>query len=340
MKILVTGGAGYIGSHTILEILRSTDWEVISVDNYLRSTPKTFDRIRSITGKSILNYEVDLTDLAATERVFKENADLQGIIHFAALKSVKESVADPVLYEKTNMGALQSVLSCMKKFSIPNLIFSSSCTVYGTINQLPVNESTPIGKAESPYGKTKQDGESFIEKFIKGNPDFNAISLRYFNPAGAHESAKIGEVSYGTPVYLVPVITASALNHSTIQVFGTDYPTRDGTCIRDYIHIEDIAEAHVQALKYLFSSASRSIYEIINLGSGDGLTVLEMIKAFEKVTGIKIAYQNSPKRPGDIPAIYSDSSKAKKLLGWSPKRNVEDIMRTAWKWEQELRAGA
>ena len=334
MKILITGGAGYIGSHTILEVLEKTSWQVISADNFLRSSPETFDRIKMISGKQVINYNVDLCDLSKTKKIFLENPDIQGVIHFAALKSVPESVANPELYFHNNNDSLKNILTCIKECGIKNFIFSSSCAVYGNIDKLPVNEQTPQQKAQSPYAQTKQEGEKIIAAFSKENQDIHSIALRYFNPVGAHLSGLTGEAPLGKPDNVVPAITQTAIGKlEQFNVFGNDYNTRDGSCIRDYIHVSDIAYAHVLALQNLFDRKIKNNFEIINLGTGKGVTVLEAIKAFEKATGKKLNYKIAPRRAGDVEAIYSDSSKAKKLLGWIPKYDIEMMMASAWKWQ-------
>ena len=337
MKILITGGAGYIGSHTIIDVLEKSSWHVISADNFFRSAAKTFDRIKKITGREIKNYNVDLCDLGKTKKIFQENKDIEGVIHFAALKSVPESVANPDLYYHNNNESLKNILSCIKEFGIKNFIFSSSCSVYGNIETLPVNEETPLPKAQSPYGHTKQIGEEMIQTFSKENPNIFSIALRYFNPVGAHISGMIGEVPIGKPDNIVPAITRTAMGiQEQFNIFGNDYNTRDGSCIRDYIHVSDIAHAHVLALQKLFEKKIKSNYEIINLGSGNGVTVLEAVKAFEKASGKKLNYKIAPRRSGDVEAIYSDSSKAEKLLGWKPQNTIEQMMDTAWKWQLAL----
>ncbi len=338
MKILVTGGAGYIGSHTILEILEQTTWDVISADNFLRSTPNTFERIKKISGKEIKNYNIDLCDLEKIRSLFIENKDIQGVIHFAALKSVPESVANPELYYSNNNDSLKNILACVKEFGIKNFIFSSSCSVYGNIKSLPVNENTPLEKTQSPYAETKVQGEKILLDFSKSNPTIKSIALRYFNPVGAHISGLTGEVPLGKPDNIVPAITQTAIGKlEQFNVFGNDYNTRDGSCIRDYIHVTDIASAHVLALQYLINSGNALNFDIINLGSGNGVTVLEAIKAFEKVSGKKLNYKIAPRREGDVEAIYSDSSKAKQLLNWSAKYNIEQMMDTAWKWQGKVK---
>lgn len=333
MKILVTGGAGYIGSHTIIEILENTSWEVISADSFLRSTPKTFDRIKKITGKRIKNYNVDLCDLESTRKIFLKNPDITGVIHFAALKSVPESVENPALYYKNNIEPLKGILSCVKEFGVKYFIFSSSCSVYGNIDKLPVSEITPLKKPQSPYAGTKQMGENIIFHFSKGNQDASFISLRYFNPVGAHVSGMIGEVATVKPYNIATSIIRTALGESNrLNVFGGDYPTRDGTCIRDYVHVSDIATAHINTMQHLIDGKNKSNYDVINIGTGSGVTVLELIQAFEKVSGKKLNYKIFGRRDGDIGSIYSDSSKAKKTINWNPKYTTEQMMESAWKW--------
>ena len=334
MKILITGGAGYIGSHTILEVLEKTSWEIISADSFLRSSPKTFDRIKNISGKGIKNYNADLCDLEKTKKIFSDNPDISGVIHFAALKSVPESVTNPELYYHNNNESLKNILFCIKEFGIKYFIFSSSCAVYGNIDRLPVNEETPRQKAQSPYGSTKQMEEEIIQKLSKENSGIHSIALRYFNPVGSHVSGLIGESPIGKPDNIVPSITQTAIGKlEQFNLFGNDYNTRDGSCIRDYVHVSDIAHAHVLALQCLFEIKIKSNYEVINLGTGNGITVLEAIRAFEKVSGKKLNYKIALRRDGDVEAIYSDSSKALKLLGWKTKFNIEQMMKTAWEWE-------
>jgi len=334
MNILITGGAGYIGSHTILEVIERTSWEVISADSFIRSTPATFNRIKHISGKQINNYNTDLCDLKKTRELFLENKTIKGVIHFAALKSVPESVMNPELYYHNNNNSLKNVLSCIKEFGIQSFIFSSSCSVYGNINKLPVNENTPLQKAQSPYAQTKQEGEEILCEFSKKNPKVHSIALRYFNPVGAHRSGKIGEAPVGNYGNIIPAITQTAIGkQSQFTVFGNDYHTRDGSCVRDYIHVSDIAHAHVLALEALIAKKIKNNFEIINLGTGNGITVLEAIKAFEKVSKKKLHYRVGPRREGDVEAIYSDSSKAQKLLGWTPQYDIDQMMDSAWKWQ-------
>ncbi|SDF06378.1 UDP-glucose 4-epimerase GalE [Chitinophaga filiformis] len=336
MKVLVTGGCGYIGAHTIVDLINN-GFDVVSVDSNIRSSTQLLDGIEKITGKKIRNYKVDLCNLEDTHAVFHENRDIVGVIHFAALKTVPESVADPLLYFHNNLASLVNVLKCVKEFNIPNLVFSSSCSVYGNATELPVVEATPLGEAQSPYARTKQMGEQMIQDYSRVN-DTQSILLRYFNPVGAHPSALIGELPLGRPDNLVPVITQTAIGKiPKLTVFGHDYDTRDGSCIRDYIHVMDIANAHTRALQYLLDQKNTDNCEIFNLGTGNGVTVLEAIKAFEKISGVKLNYELGPRRPGDVIAIYANNTKAKQALGWEPNIGIEDMMRTAWQWEVALR---
>lgn len=332
-KVLVTGGAGYIGSHTILDLIEK-GYEVISVDNLSNADGSAYDGIHAIAGKSIKHYEIDLCDSEATKKMFAENKDISTVIHFAAWKAVGDSVERPVQYFKNNLNSLLNVLEACREHQINQFIFSSSCTVYGNASDLPVTELTLEKEAESPYGRTKQMGEKIIRDCIK-NTNIKAISLRYFNPAGAHESSKLGESPLNKPQNLVPIITAVAKGDmDKLTVFGDDYNTRDGSCIRDYIHVMDLADAHSLSVARLESQESKDSYEVFNLGIGKGVTVLEAINAFERVTGESLKYEIGKRRPGDVEAVYSDLSKAKTLLGWQPKYGIDDIMKTAWEWEK------
>lgn len=334
--ILVTGGAGYIGSHTIIELLETTDFNVISIDNFSNSSAKTFDRIEKITGKKVTNYDIDLCSKINLEKILESEKNIVGVIHFAAYKSVGESVLNPYKYYHNNINSLLNVLECCLKFNITNLIFSSSCSVYGNISQLPVKEDTPFGKAESPYAYTKQVGEEMIKDYTTAFPQLKTIALRYFNPVGAHSSGLIGESPINKANNLVPVITQTAIGKiKQMTVFGNDYTTRDGTCIRDYIHVTDIAAAHIKAMMYLISNKNQTNFSILNLGTGTGVSVLEAISAFEKISGKKLNYTIGSKRPGDVIAIYSDTANSEKELGWKPQFNLEEMMETAWKWELE-----
>lgn len=335
-KILVTGGCGYIGSHTIIDLVEN-GFEVISVDNNSRSTPRILEGIEKITGKKIKNYKVDLCNYDDTFAIFQENEDISGIIHFAAYKAVGESVELPLMYFENNLLSLINLLKCVQEFAIPYFVFSSSCTVYGNPDSIPVTEKTPPKPAESPYGYTKQMGEQIINEFSKANPT-QCILLRYFNPVGAHPTASIGELPIGKPANLVPAITQTAMGKlPQMTVYGDDYPTRDGSCIRDYIHVCDIAHAHTLGLLYLLDEKTSNRCEVFNLGSGNGVTVLEAIKSFEKVSGVKLNYTIGPRRPGDVVAIYADNQYVKDTLGWEIKYSLDEMMLTAWKWEQRLK---
>lgn len=336
-KILVTGGMGYIGSHTIIELLKKGTFKVISVDSCIRSTPGTAARIEDITGEPVQNYQIDLRDKDAFFRIFKDHPDINGIIHFAALKSVPESVEKPLEYYRNNLESLENVLEACERFHISNLIFSSSCSIYGEVKNLPVTEETPVGQPFCPYAHTKQIGEEMIRFFADVHPGFNSVILRYFNPVGSDMSGLNGELSPDKPNNLMPIITQVGIRKlPRLTVFGTDYDTRDGSCIRDYVHVTDIADAHIKALEFLLNGKNKSNYEVFNLGSGTGVTVLEMIETFEKVTGVKLNYIVGEKRAGDIPAIYSNSQRAQQLLGWYCRYDLEDMVTSAWKWENHL----
>jgi len=338
-KILVTGGCGYIGAHTILDLIEN-NFEPVCVDNNSRSTPALLEGIKNITGVSVKNYKVDLCNFDDTYAVFQENIDIKGIIHFAAFKAVGESVEKPLLYFENNLTSLINILKCAKEFNVPNFIFSSSCTVYGSPDEIPVTELTPQKPAESPYGATKQMGEEIVREITK-NGEMQGILLRYFNPVGAHPSALIGELPLGQPQNLVPAITQTAIGKlPQLIVHGNDYPTRDGSNIRDYIHVCDIAHAHILALQYLLNKKNSLPCEVFNLGTGSGITVLEVIHSFEKVSGVKLNYKIGPRRPGDIIAIYANNSLAKNGLNWEPKFSLDEMMSTAWKWELKLRDDA
>lgn len=337
-KILVTGGCGYIGSHTVVDLL-DHGYEVVSIDSNIRSKPSTTGLIEKITEKKVKNYAVDLCDKQATKLVFEKEGDITGIIHFAALKSVPESVQKPLLYYRNNLDSLLNLLELCVQFDIKNFVFSSSCSVYGNTTDLPVTEETPMAKAESPYAHTKQIGEEIIHWAAKaGNTRF--VLLRYFNPAGAHESNLLGEDSTDVVTAVVPRITGTALGKfSEFVVFGHDYDTRDGTCIRDYIHVMDIGSAHTKALQYLQKQAEgvdHKIPLVFNLGTGKGVTVLEAIQSFEKVSGQKLNWKFGDRRPGDVVSIYANNDKARAMLGWQIERNLDTMMQTAWAWEKKL----
>ncbi len=335
-KILVTGGCGYIGAHTIVDLIEN-GFEPICVDNNSRSTPVLLEGIEKITGKKVKNYKVDLCSFDETHAVFQENPNIEGIIHFAAYKSVGESVHEALLYFENNLDSLINILKCVKEFQIPYFIFSSSCTVYGNPDEIPVTENTPPKPAASPYGYTKQMGEQIVSETTK-TIFAQSILLRYFNPVGAHPSTLIGEIPLGKPENLVPAITQTAIGKlPQMKVYGDDYPTRDGSCVRDYIHVCDIAHAHILALQYLINHKNNSRCEVFNLGTGNGVTVLEAIKAFEKVTDVKLNYVIGPRRQGDVVAVYADNKLAREKLGWDIKYSLEEMMSSAWKWELKLK---
>lgn len=333
--ILVTGGCGYIGAHTIVDLIEN-GFNVISVDNLSRASDKSLLGIEKITGKQVKNYTVDLTDKKATEQIFIENPGITGIIHFAAYKAVGESVELPLDYYENNLLSLIHLLQMSVKYNAKHFIFSSSCTVYGNPDTTRVTEATPLQAAASPYGATKQMGEVIVKDTAFTYP-ISAILLRYFNPVGAHPSTAIGELPIGRPQNLVPAITQTAIGKlPKMQVHGSDYDTRDGSCIRDYIHVCDIAHAHTLALQYSIKNNQEKSCEIFNLGTGNGITVLEAIQAFEKVSGVKLNYEIGPRRAGDIVAIYANNDKAVNQLGWNCKFGLDEMMLTAWQWEQSL----
>ena len=335
-KILVTGACGYIGSHTLVDLIEN-GYDVISVDNNSRSSESVLKGVEKITGKPVKNYKVDLCNFDDTFAIFQENEDIQGIVHFAAFKAVGESVEKPLMYFENNLTSLINLLKCVQEFKTPWFVFSSSCTVYGEPDTPVVTEESPLKPAASPYGATKQMGEQILTEFQKAN-DTKVILLRYFNPVGAHPSALIGELPIGKPQNLVPAITQTAIGKlPKMTVYGSDYPTRDGSCVRDFIHVSDIAHAHTLAIKYLEEGRNKSKLEVFNLGTGNGVTVLEAIKSFEKVSGVKLNYEIGPRRPGDIIAIYANNDKAKNVLGWDPRYSIDEMMGTAWKWEQRLK---
>jgi UDP-glucose 4-epimerase len=334
MTILVTGGCGYIGAHTIVDLIES-GYEVVSIDNNSRSNKSLLQGIAEITGKEIINYTLDLCDYEATKEIFKKH-HIEGIIHFAAYKSVPESMTEPTAYYHNNLFSLINIMRLIEEFQILHFVFSSSCSVYGNATQLPVSETTPLQRAESPYGATKQIGERMILDFSKTSIGSNVI-LRYFNPVGAHPTTMIGEVPLGRPQNLVPAITQTAIGKlPQMVVYGTDYDTRDGSCIRDFIHVCDIAHAHTLAIKYLQKNTSAPKVDIFNLGTGNGITVLEAIKSFEKVSAVKLNYALGNRRAGDVVAVYADNAKAAEVLGWSCRYTIDDMLRTAWQWEEKL----
>ncbi len=333
-KILITGGAGYIGSHTVVALLEG-GFEPVIVDNYCNSQKWIMDQLKELTGQIIKEYTVDCTNLKELDTVF-ENETFAGVIHFAALKAVGESVSEPLKYYRNNVGSLINIIDLMSKYNVPNLVFSSSCTVYGEADYLPVNEQHPIKTAESPYGCTKQMCEQIINDCIKSKKLSRATILRYFNPVGANTSGLIGELPIGTPNNLVPFITQTAAGiRPNLTIFGDDYNTVDGTCVRDYIHVMDLADAHVKSLENMESKKESFT---LNIGTGKGSSVLETVKAFEKVNKLKLNYKIGAKREGDIEQIYAETSLSEKTLGWKTKYSLEDAMRDAWKWQQYLDA--
>lgn len=336
MKILVTGGTGFIGSHTVVE-LQQQGYEVVIVDNLSNSQAGVIDAITSITGIKPHFEQFDLIDRELTARFFRKHNDLKGVIHFAAFKAVGESVEKPLLYYRNNLVSLMNILESMIENNIPNLVFSSSCTVYGQPDELPVSEKAPIKKAESPYGNTKQISEEVISDTLKSSK-LNAIALRYFNPIGAHESAKIGELPLGVPNNLVPFITQTAIGlRAQLSVFGDDYNTHDGTAVRDYIHVVDLAKAHVVAVKRMIDSKMKQSFEIFNLGTGTGLSVLDVIKSFERVSGEKLNYKIVGRRAGDVEQVWADPTYSNDELGWKEMKTVDEMTASAWKWEKVYR---
>jgi UDP-glucose 4-epimerase len=338
MKILVTGGLGFIGSHTVVE-LQNEGFEVVIVDNLSNSSINVLDGIEAITGKKPIFEEFDLRDKNKVQDFFQKHSDIAGVIHFAASKAVGESVDEPLLYYENNLGVLVYILQELKKKGGASFIFSSSCTVYGQADEMPITESAPVKPAESPYGNTKQVGEEIIRDTCKVSPEIKAIALRYFNPIGAHPSGKIGELPIGVPQNLVPFITQTGIGiREQLSVFGDDYPTGDGTCIRDYIHVVDLAKAHVAALQRLLGDKNDTNYEVFNLGTGKGSSVLEVIQSFERVSGEKLNYKIVDRRTGDIIQAYADTKKANEVLGWKAKSSLDDAMKSAWEWEKIVRS--
>lgn len=336
MKILVTGGLGFIGSHTVVE-LQNEGFEVVAVDNLSNSTENVLDGIYNITGKKPIFEKLDLREKSAVQDFFSRHNDLAGVIHFAASKAVGESVENPLLYYENNINALVYVLQELTKLPQANFIFSSSCTVYGQAEKMPITENAPVQSAMSPYGNTKQIGEEIITDLAKVT-NVNSILLRYFNPIGAHSSAEIGELPSGTPQNLVPFITQTAIGlRKELSVFGNDYPTPDGTAIRDYIHVVDLAKAHVVALKRLLNKENIEKVETFNLGTGTGSSVLEVINTFEKVSNQKLNYKIVGRREGDVIEAYANIDKANDVLGWKAQSSLEEALASAWKWEQKIR---
>jgi UDP-glucose 4-epimerase len=337
MKILVTGGLGFIGSHTVVE-LQNEGFEVVAIDNLSNSSIEVLDGIEKITGKKPIFEKIDLREKSAVQNFFKKHQDIIGVIHFAASKAVGESVENPLLYYENNINSLVYVLQELANLPQANFIFSSSCTVYGQAEKMPITEDASVQPANSPYGNTKQIGEEIINDVAKVT-NINSVLLRYFNPIGAHSSAEIGELPIGIPQNLVPFITQTAYGlRKELSVYGNDYPTPDGTCIRDYIHVVDLAKAHVVALQRLLNKQNLEKVETFNLGTGKGSSVLEVINAFEKVSGQKLPYKIVGRREGDVISAYANTDKANKVLGWKAAFSLEDSLASAWKWEQKVRS--
>jgi UDP-glucose 4-epimerase len=335
MKILVTGGAGFIGSHTVVE-LHQSGFEPIIIDNFSNSEEKVLSRLESIIGKPVVCYNADCNDEAALRQVF-EKEKIDGVIHFAASKAVGESVEKPLMYYQNNLGSTLLMLKTMQEFGVKNFVFSSSCTVYGQPDILPVTEETPRQEAASPYGNTKRICEDIIRDVVISNAALKAISLRYFNPIGAHASAEIGELPRGVPSNLVPYLTQAAAGlRDKLTVFGDDYNTPDGTCIRDFIHVVDLAKAHVKALELLAKTEGNNYYDVFNVGTGEGVSVLRLIQTFEKVNNLKLNYAIGPRRAGDIEQIYAQVDKSQQVMGWRAEKTLEESLIDAWHWQQKL----
>lgn len=337
MKILVTGGLGFIGSHTVVE-LQNEGFEVVIIDNLSNAEEKVLDGIVAITGKKPVFEKLDLREKASVKEFFTKHSDVAGVIHFAASKAVGESVENPLLYYENNINALVYLLQELQQKAEASFIFSSSCTVYGQAEKMPITEDASVQPAVSPYGNTKQIGEEIIQDVAKVS-SIKAILLRYFNPIGAHPSVELGELPIGVPQNLVPFITQTGMGlRKELSVFGSDYPTSDGTCIRDYIHVVDLAKAHVVALKRLIENKNESKVEVFNVGTGKGSTVLEVIQSFEKVSGQKLPYKLVDRREGDVVEAYADTQKANKILGWKAESTLDQAIESAWKWEQKIRS--
>lgn len=337
MKVLVTGGLGFIGSHTVVE-LQSKGFEVVIIDDCSNSDENVLEGIEAITGERPVFEKLDLKEKSKVEDFFKRHKDVQGVIHFAASKAVGESVEKPLLYYENNLGTLVYILKELCRKEKASFIFSSSCTVYGQADKMPITEDAPVKVAESPYGNTKQMGEEIIADTCRVTPSLNAIALRYFNPMGAHPSTEIGELPKGIPQNLVPFITQTGIGmRDQLSVFGDDYPTPDGTCIRDYIYVVDLAKAHVVALERLLEGKNEENYEVFNVGTGKGSSVMEVMESFEKVSGKKLNYKIVGRRPGDITSAYADTTKANTILGWKAEYSLDEAMKYAWIWEQKIR---
>lgn len=338
--ILVTGGTGFIGSHTTVELIQN-GYDVVIVDNLSNSNASVVDGIEKITGVRPEFEKVDCCDYAAMENVFEKHKGISGIIHFAASKAVGESVQKPLLYYRNNINSLINLLELMPKYGVKGIIFSSSCTVYGqpSAENLPVTEEAPMQKALSPYGNTKQVNEEIIQDYIHSGAPIKSIILRYFNPIGSHPSALIGELPNGVPMNLIPFVTQTAIGiRKELKIFGNDYNTPDGTCIRDYIDIMDLAKAHVKAMERILNENGTDSVEVFNIGTGNGLSTLQIVEGFEKATGVKLNWHYAPRREGDIEKVWANPHKANTVLGWKASVDIEDTLRSAWKWQQKLRA--
>ena len=336
-RILVTGGTGYIGSHTVVE-LQNAGYDVVIIDNLSNSNVDVLDGIERISGVRPAFVEADCTDISALRKLFNDYPGISGIINFAASKAVGESMEKPVLYYRNNLNTLMNLLDIMAERGVKGIVFSSSCTVYGEPDVNPVTEQSPIKKATSPYGNTKQISEEIITDVINAGAPFKSVILRYFNPVGAHPSAEIGELPNGVPQNLIPYLTQTAMGiRKELSVFGNDYNTRDGYCIRDFIDVVDLAKAHVIAVERMLEDKSEAKIEIFNLGTGNGLSVMELITAFERATGVKVPYRIAPRRAGDIEQVWANPTYANEVLGWTASTPIDDTMRSAWKWQQRLR---
>ncbi len=334
-KIIITGGTGYIGSHTVVEF-QNAGYDVVVIDNLSNSKIEVLDGIEAITGKRPAFYKVDVTDNIELKKVFIENKDAIGVVHFAAYKAVGESVKEPLMYYGNNIQGLVNILDQMQQNEVPNLVFSSSCTVYGQPEKLPVTEESPIVKPESPYANTKKISEEIIADTLNSTKKVNAIALRYFNPIGAHFSAEIGELPIGVPNNLLPFITQTAIGiRKELSVFGDDYNTPDGTAIRDYIYVCDLAKAHVAAIQRMTTSGLQ--FEYFNIGTGKGVSVMEIIESFERSTGEKLPYKIVARRAGDVEQVWADTTKANQILGWKAEASLDDIVKSAWEWEKKVR---
>lgn len=335
MKLLVTGGCGYIGSHTVIDLVEE-GFDVISIDNFSNSHEDVADALSELSGKTIKNYAIDLCDLEATRKVFQTEGKIDGVIHFAAFKYVDESVQQPLKYYRNNLESLLNILSCCQEFKVKHFVFSSSCSVYGNAEELPVDENCPLAPAESPYAETKVIGEHIIQDFVKAF-DLKASLLRYFNPVGSHPSGLIGERAKRPAPNLIPRITSTLKGqYKEFIIAGKDYPTPDGTCVRDYIHVCDIAHAHTLAFKWLTEQKENALCEVFNLGSGNGVSVLELVEAFQDANQVILNYSFGPRRSGDVVAIYADNRKAKEILHWEAKHSLKEMMQSAWEWDKKI----